>query len=281
MSNTKWRRETLTSNFDRVEIGSTNRKWLLDEGKDFPAEAARVSRIMEMFPSRSARNLISKSIRARSKDDPSTDCAITRAIGPREQRSAFCFARETGIMVETISPEALRNRAADYACQYGAFRKFGDYSFPREMACFLDTHRKLEAKVVDLSLEPAPEAALFIPPAGAIELGVCSSSVTPPKPIASPDPHFPGGTRERGSMVTLRILIDGHGKPQDVKVTRSGGKPFDEEAVRTVRNWRFKPAMCNGEPIAAAQINVELKCQLPELQRECALSSLRRERLYV
>lgn len=256
VSNAQWRRETVGNNFRRVEVGGANRKWLLDDGKDFPIQAARVSGLMEIFPSRFTKFEF-ESIRDRSAQDPSTECAITRAEGQRELKSAFCFDKQSGALVEKISPEALRNRAADYACQYGAFHKFGDYSFPHEMACFLDTHRKLEAKILELSEEPSPSPALFTPPPGAIEMGNCSVKPEPPRPVSTPDPRFPLGSRDRSAMVTLWLIIDAAGKPQEVRVTRSGGKPFDDEAVATVQRWRFKPATCNGEPMGT-QISVEI-----------------------
>jgi TonB family protein len=259
VSNSQWRRETVANDFRRVEVGGPSRQWLLDDGKGFPVQATRVSGLIEIFPSRSTKFEF-ESITDRSAQDPSTECAITKAEGQRKQKSAFCFDKQSGALVEKISPEALRNRAADYACQYGAFRKFGDYLFPCEMACFLDRHRKLEAKIVELSAEPSPDAALFTPPAGAIEMGNCSMKPEPPHPVSTPDPRFPLGSRDRSSMVTLRLIVDAKGKPQDVRVTRSGSKPFDEEAVRTVRNWRFKPSTCNGEPMAT-QINVEISFQ--------------------
>jgi len=62
-------------------------------------------------------------------------------------------------------------------------------------------------------------------------------------------------------MMALWLIIDAKGKPQEVRVTRSGGKPFDDEAVNTVQRWRFKPATCNGEPMGT-QITLELNYQL-------------------
>ncbi len=260
VSNSQWRREAVAADFRRVEVGGANRQWLLDDGKGFPVQATRVSGLVEIFPSRSSKFEF-ESIMDRNAQDPSTECAITRAAGQQRRKSAFCFDKRSGALVEKISPEPLRNRAADYACQYDAFRKFGNYSFPREMDCFLDGHRKLQVNIVELSAEPSPDAALFTPPAGAIEMGNCSVKPEPPKPVSTPDPRFPVGSRDRSAMVTLWLIIDAKGKPQEVRVTRSGGKPFDDQAASTVRGWRFKPATCNGEPMGT-QISVEINYQL-------------------
>jgi TonB family protein len=260
VSNSQWRRETVANDFRRVEVGGSSRLWLLDEGKNFPVQAIRVSGLVEIFPARSAKFEF-ESIMDRNAQDSSTECAITRAAGQQKEKSAFCFDKRSGGLVEKISPEPLRNRAADYACQYGAFQEFGNYSFPREIDCFLDGHRKLQVNIVELSAEPSPNTALFTPPAGAIEMGNCSVKPEPPRPVSTPDPRFPMGSRDHSAMVTLSLIIDAKGKTQEVRVTRSGGKPFDDQAASTVRGWRFKPATCNGEPVGT-QISVEINYQL-------------------
>jgi TonB family protein len=138
----------------------------------------------------------------------------------------------------------------DYSCFYGIFRKFADFWFPREMACLEDKHRTLEAKVEELSLEPSPDAALFKPPPGALEL--CSTKPVNPTVLSSVGPSI-SSNRER--MVILRVSVDAKGKPQDMTVSESGGKGLDEAALEAVGKWRFKPATCDGEPIPA-QINI-------------------------
>ncbi len=260
VSNSQWRRETVANDFRRVEVGGSSRLWLLDEGKSFPVQATRVSGLVQIFPSQSAK-FDFESTMDRNAQDNSTECAITRGAGQKKEKSAFCFDKRSGGLVEKISPEPLRNRAADYACQYGAFKTFGNYSFPREIDCFLDGHQKLQVNIVELSAEPSLDTALFTPPAGAIEMGNCSVKTEHPKPVSTPDPRFPLGSRDRSAMVALSLIVDAKGKAQDVRVTRSGGKPFDDQAASTVRGWKFKPATCNGEPVGT-QISVEINYQI-------------------
>jgi len=118
------------------------------------------------------------------------------------------------------------------------------------MACLEDKHRTLEAKVEELSLDPSPDAALFKPPQGALEL--CSTNLVAPTVISAVSPSI-STTNEHS--VTLRVAIDAKGKPQDATVLQSGGKSLDEAAIDAVRKWRFKAATCNGEPMPT-QFNV-------------------------
>jgi TonB family protein len=124
------------------------------------------------------------------------------------------------------------------------------------MACFEDKHRKIEAQVLELSADSSPDSSLFIPPPGASELGICSGTSAPPVATMSPEPGFPTGTRQDSSVV-LSLIVDTQGKPQEIKVSQSGGKGFDEEAVNTVQKWRFKPGTCDGKPMPT-EVRVEV-----------------------
>jgi TonB family protein len=135
------------------------------------------------------------------------------------------------------------------SCLYAIFRKFGDFWVPREMACFEDKHRLIDAKVEELSAEAEPDTTLFTPPRKAIELGRCSGIAAQPVPIFNPEPGYPTGADGEDTSVSLSLIVDTQGKPQDIKVSQSGVKLFDEKAVEAVQQWRYKPGTCEGEPM--------------------------------
>jgi hypothetical protein len=49
-------------------------------------------------------------------------------------------------------------------------------------------------------------------------------------------------------IVELSFTVDGNGMPANIKITRSGGKPFDTEAIRLLKNgskWMYSPLAKN------------------------------------
>ena len=52
--------------------------------------------------------------------------------------------------------------------------------------------------------------------------------------------------------VTLEALIAPDGTVSDIRVVKSLDRThgLDEEALRTARQWRFRPAMFQGQPVA-------------------------------
>lgn len=165
--------------------------------------------------------------------------------------------------LSTSHRDARSGGTFEHSCLYGTFKKFGDFWFPREIGCFEDKHKTIEAKVAELTSEVSIDPALFTAPPEAIELGMCSETTSPPIAVSTRDPVPPFGSRYDNTSVTvvLSLVIDTKGKPQNVTVLRSGRKNYDESALSAVRAWRFKPATCNGEPMPV-QINVEVGFRL-------------------
>jgi len=49
---------------------------------------------------------------------------------------------------------------------------------------------------------------------------------------------------------TVQLIVDQNGLPQNVRVLLGVGMGLDMKAVEAVRQYRFKPAMENGKPVA-------------------------------
>jgi TonB family protein len=87
--------------------------------------------------------------------------------------------------------------------------------------------------------------------------------VMPPKPLHTPDPKYVEFARQskyQGTTV-LWLVVDQTGHTQMIRIVRAIGMGLDDMAVETVRNWLFKPAELNGQPVAV-EINVEASFRL-------------------
>ena len=76
--------------------------------------------------------------------------------------------------------------------------------------------------------------------------------ISPPQVTFQPDPDYPMAARKRKQQGTcvLALVVDENGRPRDVHVTRSVNKVLDQNAVNAVTQWRFKPALRDGKPVA-------------------------------
>ncbi len=95
---------------------------------------------------------------------------------------------------------------------------------------------------------------------GAYSVG---GNVSAPIPIYKPEPPYSEQARKakyQGTVV-LWIVVDAQGAVQQAQVVKPLGMGLDENAVRTVKTWKFKPAMRNGTPVPV-RVMVEVSFRL-------------------
>jgi protein TonB len=77
--------------------------------------------------------------------------------------------------------------------------------------------------------------------------------VTPPMAIYQPEPAYNNSKQTKAAksqgMVRLDVMVTADGTVSDVKVTKSLDKMLDENAVQTVKTWKFLPALKAGKPV--------------------------------
>ncbi len=86
--------------------------------------------------------------------------------------------------------------------------------------------------------------------------------VSAPVPIYKVEPEYSEEARKAKfqGTVEIEIVIDEQGKPTNFKIRSPLGMGLDEKAVDAVKQWRFRPGMKNGKPVAVvAKIEVNFR----------------------
>ncbi len=81
-----------------------------------------------------------------------------------------------------------------------------------------------------------------------------SSQVTPPELMRRVAPVYPAFAKQwhlRSERVVLNASIGKDGSVTEVKLV-SGKQVFVEAAINAVRQWKYKPAYLNGDPVPSA-----------------------------
>ena len=76
--------------------------------------------------------------------------------------------------------------------------------------------------------------------------------VIPPRRIYAPEPEYPAIARRNNweGLVMLRILIKTDGAIGEITVLQSSGyEVLDQSALKTVKKWRYQPAVRQGEMV--------------------------------
>ena len=87
--------------------------------------------------------------------------------------------------------------------------------------------------------------------------------VSAPQVIHSVQPEFTQEARNASyqGSVSIQLIVDAQGNPQNVHVTRHASYGLDQKAVEAVRQYRFHPAMYQGHPVAV-QIVIDVDFHL-------------------
>lgn len=101
------------------------------------------------------------------------------------------------------------------------------------------------------------ENSLHRVPAHISEFGAASAplalpkcgSVQPPEALLTPDPILPA--ESENVLVRVSFIVGSDGHVYSAFVLNSGGAGEDQVVLRTVRKWRYRPALCNGVPTDA------------------------------
>lgn len=115
--------------------------------------------------------------------------------------------------------------------------------------------------------------------AAAVVLMVGGSSTacadSPPKidhSYPTPQPDYPDAAQLNGEQgdVTLDVFVNSAGKPRKFRVHQSSGfADLDNAAAEAVANWRFMPAIQNGDT-ASDWTTVKIHFELPKPQPAAA-----------
>ncbi len=71
----------------------------------------------------------------------------------------------------------------------------------------------------------------------------------PPEALLTPDPLLP--PQDDDVHVRVTFIIGADGQVHSPFILESGGWREDQTILRAVRHWRYRPALCDGVPIAA------------------------------
>ena len=99
---------------------------------------------------------------------------------------------------------------------------------------------------LEKSLRSAPShISEFAPASPPLALPKCGH-VRPPEALLTPDPLL--NVEEDNLDIRVSFIVGSDGHVHSAFVLEGGDPDEDETVLRTVRFWRYRPALCNGVP---------------------------------
>jgi TonB family protein len=251
ISNSQWRRETALGEFHRTQVVLGRKSWTSDNSTVVPERLAAIPTTFDPWIG------FANPWKVAKFENQEVDGKTTRCFRTKPEMwgvSELCFESNTGTLAARIVPVHLRNKTVNGLCIYRDYRPLGDRRVPTFYACLEDKKVRLEAQVVELTLRPEVDDSFFAPSSDGKERAHCPTRTQPPRLVQNEEPYSPGG--EKG-IVTISLSVGTDGKPHDLEVVDSPNKASENAALEAVRQWKFKPAICEGEPMDV-EITVEI-----------------------
>ena len=87
--------------------------------------------------------------------------------------------------------------------------------------------------------------------------------VSAPQLLRSVQPEFTETARQQNfqGSVSIKLIVDSQGNPQDVRLMSHLGMGLEEKAIEAVRQYKFRPAMYQGHPVSV-QIIIDVDFHL-------------------
>jgi TonB family protein len=166
-------------------------------------------------------------------------------------KTKLCFDAATAVLLHDGSNEKSREEYSDYT-------SLGASLYPQKVQILRENQAPFEVRQISITPAQFNDDAFKVPDK-AIEVEGCDLEERP-KPLHTPEPEFSDAARSAHAQgkVYLYVLINAEGNVAGVQPLGMDAYGLAQNAMNTVKTWRFKPAMCSGHAVAT-ELNIEVE----------------------
>ncbi len=171
-----------------------------------------------------------------------------------QSKTKLCFDAATSLLLHEGSSEKSRKEYSDYA-------PFGTSMYPQKVQIFRENLAPFELDQISITPTRLNDD-LFKVADNAVEVEGCDHE-KPPEAISTPEPSFPKGAKDarQEALTVVYALVNNEGRVVSAEALGADPYGFAKITVDTVKTWRFKPATCDGRPVAM-EMNIEMEFRL-------------------
>lgn len=241
----KWREEIEALNFAEIQVGNTHNIWRFRTSPYEPLVAYlipgafRTYRTLDLQPHYKV---------SRPQTKKGNTCMHVHTN--QWTTETLCFDSASGVLaMRKVSNSGPLGGSGD-RIELDDYRPFGaGLLFPWKVSDS-EGDIKLLLYVKVLSRLKSDNSSLLLPPAGAQKRPGCSNPQMP-TPIRVPPLGYPEseGLQRMTGVVLAGVSVGAGGAVQQVTIFESPSKDLTQAAAKSIKQWRFKPAMCGKEPV--------------------------------
>jgi TonB family protein len=170
-----------------------------------------------------------------------------------QSKTKLCFDVARSILVHEASGES--------HTEYSDYASLGASMYPKRVQVFRENLAPFELDQISITPTHANDDLFKVPP-NALEIERCDDE-KPPVAVSTPEPSFPKGAKDarQEAITVINVVLNNEGKIVSAEALGPDSYGFGKNSVDSIKTWQFKPATCNGRPVAA-EMNVEMSFRL-------------------
>jgi len=231
--------------------------------RSYAAEPIRVTQLKEILRLPKVLQVAQASanidrVRERKYQGQKLTC-VRRSTGSKDNRTKgqeeLCFDAEGRLK--------LRDRELPHEqYEYSDYREINGLQVPTSFRAVVEGKEVVRAVITDLGTYPGSAPSPFATDAS-YEVRTWCEQAIPPKPEYTPDPAYPDMARRGGLQATVTVMgeVRTDGSLHDLVVLQTADQSLNDATLRTLAQWRFRPATCKGAPIPF-ELKVEMNFRL-------------------
>jgi hypothetical protein len=248
-SPTRWHREIITSERRQIETRVSDKKWVSPDMLHEPSSFGDVEQLLPLLPKALGKVERIRDVHTKIEDVRCVDSSLIQ----NTFEQTLCFDIKTG----TLTLTQTRDRTHMESIEYSSYQNFNGKQYPREFRSFFNKEIRVIGQITELAADSFSQPDLFNPLLNAEEWPLCDKPQAP-QVVRSGEVDYPKGEDAIRVESTVRALIGDDGKLRGMWIVNSAGKRFDENALKSVRGWTFRPSKC-GDTSIPAVANFEIE----------------------
>lgn len=237
-----WWRKVTMADFVEIDVRNGEKQYTTRNGAFTPARVTELIRLME-FPGNTEG--VVKKKKQRVENGVELTCLKVEAKAIERMAREVCLSSSHEILKSVSTWGSDEQRIESYT----DYEDFKGRRYPQKLEVEANGSKVLTATVTGLTTASFDQA-LLTPPNGAIERRHCKD-FSYAVPIKTPDPMYPMSASPNKMMgdTTVSITVETDGSVSDVHLLGGSTQSMDDATQKTIRGWKFKPAMCGAEPV--------------------------------
>ena len=249
----QWREGISLPGYSEVQIGGKGVIWVqrstdyipvaiydLHQALGFGSSAGSTPAISLMRLALTTKDTIKKT---RERKDHGDKLTCFEIEGELKHTSEICVRDNSGTLARDSSTYSDEN-----------LQPVGGKVFPGMVGARLDK-TDIRVRISEISTPVQFPSGTFAAPAGIASQPGCMNP-TPARLTAKEMPLYPLGAKAQHQQGTVDtdVLIGTDGVPQIRKVVESPGPELATSSLIAIKQWRYEPAMCDGQPVVQETI---------------------------